>query len=56
MSPVPPQYGPDQVAAIHADELEKRRQPTTPATRALAVILVLAAVTWIATIFLHLRV
>ncbi|HEV2737447.1 MAG TPA: hypothetical protein VGU66_02600 [Candidatus Elarobacter sp.] len=55
MSPVPPQYEPDQIAAIHADELEKRRQPATPATWALGITLVLAAAAWIVMVALRLR-
>ena len=55
MPPVPPQYEPDQIAAIHADELEKRRQPATPATWVLGIVLASAATAWIVMVVLRLR-
>jgi hypothetical protein len=51
----PPQYEPEQIRSLHTDELEQRRMPPTPATYAIAALLIAAAIAWIVMIVLRMR-
>jgi hypothetical protein len=46
---------PEQIPALHTDELEKRRMPATPTTYAIAALLIVGAIVWIVMIVLRMR-
>ena len=49
------QHEPERITSLPTDEIEKRRAPTTPATWAIAALLLAAAAAWIALLVLNLR-
>lgn len=53
--PVTPQYEPQQIAAVNAHDILQRQQPATPATWAVGIMLVIAAIAWIVLVAVHLR-
>ncbi|HEY6235933.1 MAG TPA: hypothetical protein VIW69_12595 [Candidatus Elarobacter sp.] len=50
-----PQYEPQQIAAVNAHDILQRQQPATPATWAVGIMLVIAAIAWIVLVAVHLR-
>jgi hypothetical protein len=54
-SPAPPQYEPDQMAAVNTNDILQQQQPATLGTWIVGVVLVIAAVAWITLVVWRLR-
>ena len=55
LPPAPPQYEPEQIAAVNTHDILQRQQPATPATWAVGIMLIVAAIAWIVLVAMHLR-
>lgn len=55
LPPEPPAYEPQQMATVNLHDIVQRQQPATPATWAVGIVLVVAAIVWIVLVALHVR-
>jgi hypothetical protein len=53
--PVVPQYEPEHVKAMNTHDILQRQQPPTPGTWIAGIVLVIAAIAWIALVVVRLR-